>query len=174
MELSIGDPYMTKDCVSLMVKVLLSPSSLKEIDICSVEWTSNNVGNFALLENNKNIRILWFKVYHEDFEEDSPDLNPVIPAIAKALRNNDSLVHLGIPPCEKPHIHRFDIEHESVVALSEMLRVNSTLEYLDVFTPLACDDIRVLLSALQDNYTLEQLHLWNERIMISDPDIDSD
>ena len=95
-------------------------------------------------------------------------------AVAKALHNNDSLIHLGIPPCEEPCIERFDIEHDSVVALSEMLRVNTTLQHLDVFTPLNIDDIQVLASALQDNDTLEHLHLWNERIMISNPDLESD
>ena len=169
MELEIGDPYMTEECVSLMVEVLLCPSSLRKITLRSVKWTTNNVGNFAQLENNRNIMTLQFRVFHEDFEEDPRDLNPVIPAVAKALHNNDSLVRLGIPPCAKPHIENFDIEHDSVIALSEMLRVNTTLKHLDVFTLLTCNDIQVLASALQDNHTLEQLHLRNERIMIINP-----
>ena len=166
--LEIGDPYMTDECVSLMIKVLLSPSSLEEVTISCIEWTTGNTGNFMLLESNKNIRSLHFRTFHEHFENDL-DLNPIIPAVARALHNNDSLLHLGIPPCEEPHIERFDIEHESVIALSEMLRVNTTLAHLDVFTPLACDGIQILVSALQDNDILEHLHLWNERIMISNP-----
>ena len=110
-------------------------------------------------------------MYHEIFEH-ALDLNPVIPAVARALHKNDLLIHLGIPPCEEPRIERFDIEHENVVALSEMLRVNTTLEHFDVFTPLTCDDIQVLASALQDNDTLEEIHLWNERIVISNPELD--
>ena len=172
MKLEIGDPYMTEECVSSMVKVLLSPSSLKEVTIHSIKWTTGNTGNFALLESNKNIWALHFRVFHEDFEDDQYDslnLNPVIPAVAKALHKNDSLIHLGIPPCEAPDIELFDIEHGSVVSLSEMLRMNTTLEHLDVFTPLTCDDIQILVSALQDNDTLEHLHLWNERIVILNP-----
>ena len=170
MELEIGDPYMSEESVSLMVEVLLSPSSLYRVILSSIQWTSKNVANFALLENNKNIAILHFDVFHEEFEDDPRSLNPVIPAVAKALHKNDTLVHLGVPPCEKPHIHNFDIEHESVVALSEMLEVNKTLEHLDVFTFLTCHDIQVLVNALEENYTLEQLHLRNERIEISNPD----
>ena len=171
-ELAIGDPFMTEECVSLMVKVLLSPSSLEEVTIRSVEWTTGNIGNFKLLESNKNISSLQFRVYHEAIKEDryTIDLNPVIPAVAKALHKNDSLLYLGIPPCKKPHVEYFDIEHESIVALSKMLRVNKTLKHLDVFTPLTCDDIQSLASALQGNDTLEHLHLWNERIVISTPE----
>ena len=167
MELKIGDPYMSEECVSLMVEVLLSPSSLYRVILSSIQWTTKNVANFALLENNKNIAVLHFEVFNEDFKDDPRSLNPVIPAIAKALHKNDTLVHLGVPSCEKPHIHYFDIEHESVVALSEMLEVNKTLKHLDVFTFLTCHDIQVLVNALEENYTLEQLHLQNERIQIS-------
>ena len=48
--------------------------------------------------------------------------------------------------------------------------MNTTLKHLDVFTPLDVDDIHILISALQVNHTLEHLHLWNECIMISNPD----
>ena len=174
MNLKIGDPYMTEECVSLMVKVLLSPSSLSDVTISCIKWTTGNTGNFALLESNKNIWALQFRVFHGDFEDDPLNLNPVIPAVAKALHKNDSLIRLGIPPCEAPDIECFDIERDSVVALSEMLRVNTTLEHFDVFTPLSCDDIQVLVSALQDNDTLEEIHLWNERIMILNPRTESD
>ena len=171
MKLVIGDPYMTEECASLMVKVLLSPSSLKEVIIGGIKWTTGNTGNFALLESNKNIYSLHFRMFHEEFEFTCTlNLNPVIPAVANALHKNDSLIHLGIPPCEEPHIERFEVERDSVVALSEMLQVNTTLKHLDVFTPLDVDDIHILVSALQVNHTLEHLHLWNECIMISNPD----
>ncbi|MCG8622709.1 MAG: hypothetical protein MJE68_12035, partial [Proteobacteria bacterium] len=126
-ELTIGDPYMTEECVSLMIKVLLSPSSLKNLTISSVEWTTGNSGNFMLLESNNNIQSLHFNKFHKEFEYDHRglNLNPVIPAVAKALHKNDSLIHLGIPPCKKPCTEFFEIKRDSVVALSEMLRVNT-------------------------------------------------
>ena len=164
--LMIGDPYISEECVSLLIKALLSPSSLTHICLDSVIWTTKNVTNFALLENNKNIKVLHFLTFHSEFD-DPLDLNPVIPAVAKALHNNDTLLHLGVPPCTKPHINDFNIEHVCVVALSEMLNVNRHLEHLDVYTHLTWNDIQVLGNALQDN-TLK-LHLCNEHIKITNP-----
>jgi hypothetical protein len=166
-ELTIGDPCMTEECVSSMVKVLLSPSSLIDVTISSVKWTTGNVRNVSLLRRNKNIQTLLFENSQEQFQDDRQDmtldLNPVIQAVAKALHKNDSLLHLGMECFE-------DRKHESIVALSKMLRVNTTLERLDVLIPLTCDDIQVLASALQVNDTLEHVRLWNERIVISNPE----
>ena len=168
-ELKIGDPYMSEECVSLIVEVVFSPSSLEKIFFKSIKWTSNNIDNFTLLENNKNIMVLIFDFYHQDFEDNALSLNPVIPAVAKALHKNSTLYHLGVPACEhnNPEDNSFDLKHENVVALSEMLKVNKTLKHLDIFIYLTYRDIQVLLGALQENHTLEQLHLCNGCIRIS-------
>ena len=120
--------------------------------------------------------VLIFDFYHQDFEDNPLSLNPVIPAVAKALHKNDALYHLGVPGCELhiPDDSNFDLKHENVVALSEMLKVNKTLKHLDIFIHLTYRDIQVLASALQENHTLEQLHLCNDCIRISKSFVDSD
>ena len=49
-EFKIGDPYMSEECVSLMVEVVFSPSSFEMIFLCSIKWTSNNIDNFTVGE----------------------------------------------------------------------------------------------------------------------------
>ena len=118
-KLSIGDPRMSDKSVIEMVKVLLSPTSLKEVTFCGVFWTCKRAENFALLKQNNNITTLTFeRNYDYSFH-----LDPVIPAIAEALHVNKSLQVLKMPPCNNHDDAEEDvrIRHESIVALSTML-----------------------------------------------------
>ena len=164
-KLSIGDPRMSDKSVIEMVKVLLSPTSLKEVTFRGVFWTCKRAENFALLKQNNNIATLTFeRNYDYSFH-----LDPVIPAIAEALHVNKSLQVLKMPPRYSHDDAEEDvhIRHESIVALSTMLRVNKTLKRLDIFASLACDDIAFLSDALRFNYTLQTLNVSNKRINIS-------
>ena len=164
-KLNIGDPRMLDKSVIEVVKVLLSPTSLKDVTFRGIFWTHKRAENFALLKKNNNIANLTFeRNYDHDFI-----LDPVIPAIAEALHENKSLQILKMPPCNHPDDVEDDvnIRHESIVVLSRMLRVNTTLKRLDVFVSLTCEDIAFLSDALRFNYTLQTLNVGNRRIHVS-------
>ena len=175
-KLEIGHRRMSNECVSEIVKALLSPTSLKKITFHGISWTRRSVQNFKLLKKNHNISSLTFvRDYDYDFH-----LDPIIPVIAEALHVNKSLKVLKVPP----YYHNSDdleedvhVSHESVTALSMMLKVNTTLKRLDIFAPLTCDDVSFLSSALRFNYTLEKLNIGNKRIRVlhySDSESESD
>ena len=73
-KLKIGDPRMLDESVTEMVKILLSPTSLKDITFRGVYWTHKRAENFALLKQNINIVTLTFeRNFDYDFQ-----LDPVI------------------------------------------------------------------------------------------------
>ena len=174
-KLIIGDPGMSDESVSEMVKALLSPTILKNVTFCGIVWNSKCTDSFTLLKTNNNITALNFVgKFNYTFY-----LDPVIPIIAEALHVNKSLQTLRMPP----YGGRDDVEeevritHESIIALSRMLKVNTTLKRLDIFAPLSCDDIAFLADALRFNYTLKKLNISNDRVTIShysDSDSDED
>ena len=151
-KLEIGEQDMQhEDIILQMLKTVLSPSSLVKVRFWYYNWTPNHAQAFNLLEANNNLVSLKFRVC-------SGELNLVALIIAQALRMNTSLKVLGIPSCESWVVT--PIGYDSVVALSEMLKVNCTLKKLLIETEtITIDDIYILNSALQENSVITELHL---------------
>ena len=166
---------MYSDSVELMIEKILS-SSLEHVHIHSVQYTEESASKFTSLERNQRLVSLHFKNCA------SRGLNSVISYVAKALHKNDTLRILGISSPEdtsltfvspleevdKSRSHLLNeciIDNDSIQALSEMLKVNKTLETLAIIsTKLSKDNVLSLCDALQG--TLRNLVLDTELIKI--------
>ena len=167
--LIIGNQDISNECVALLIETVLSPASLNEVELWSLQFTDENVRRFKLLENNSNLCKL-------KFINCSVGLELAVPYVAEALHKNESLTLLGIPYKTPNSIYiskeltlidslfaeqnEYDINfgESSIRALSEMLKVNKTLKCLIICaTNLSNEDILTLISALQVNSTLKSL-----------------
>lgn len=153
---------MSVECVALLVETILSPASLKDVDLWWLQFTTDSACKFKLLENNSNLTRL-------EFINCSIGLDLTVPYVAEALSKNELLEVLGMPskPSEKRMLMSIfmrqyecavDIGESSVKALSEMLKVNKGLKHVCIYAKnLNDDDVQILVSALQENSTLESL-----------------
>ncbi len=85
MELTVGDEYMRHDCVELLLKAVLSPSSLEHLTLLSMDLPSLSL---APLKGNCNITTLEFEGCTLGSED--------ISCIAEVLHSNITLTTLGI------------------------------------------------------------------------------
>ena len=174
-DLKIGDKDMSVECVTLLVETVLSPASVEDVELWWLQFTAESASKFKLLENNSHLSSL-------EFINCPVGLDLTVPYVAKALHKNESLEGLGIPS-KGPEEHilfgllvrnnecNIDIGKSGVRALSEMLKVNKGLKHLCICTKnLNDDDVQILISALKENSTLEnlgfhhQIKLFNERL----------
>ncbi len=147
--LVIGDGRMQRDCVELLPKTVLSPSSLEQLTLLSMDLTSLSL---APLKGNCNITTL-------EFEECTLG-SKNISCIAEALHSNTALTNLAI---------RIYIESDTsqptyaLRALSKALKGNQSLKKLRVSlkpdSVLGKQGARALVGALKYNHTLERLEL---------------
>ena len=161
-ELIIGELNMSSDSVELMIEKILSSSSLKHVHIVGIQFTEENASKFKLLENNKKLVSLQFKSYY------GMNLYLVVQYVARALHKNKTLKMLQVPPFNglddetyipgdeldakeiEEYFHKCN--DDSVNALSEMLKLNKTLQTLVICsTDLTSDNVFTLRDALQEN-----------------------
>ena len=160
-ELKIGGNDLPSGTI---IEMILSPSSLEEVELWRLNFTFVNVSRFQLLECNMNLVTL-------KFSGSVGGLELAIPHMAKALHNNVSLKALRISDfsCIRVicgYINQFELQQcefgadSSVKALSEMIKVNKTLERLEILTnKLTMNHVLALTEALQKNATLQRLIL---------------
>ena len=167
---------MSSECVTLMVETVLSPSSLSNIDLWEIHWTTETASKMKLLENNITLASLKFM--------NCFGLDLAVPHVAEALHKNKSLRTLGIPSKYSPkkvtprpvtiYENPYGENDIDVKSLSEMLKVNKTLKKLETHTiKLTRDDVYTLNDALQDNKTLKHLVLHPKVVKVIDPRIRS-
>ncbi len=161
-KLDIGDKRMQHDCVELLLKTVLSPSSLKHL----VLYVGLTTSSFEHLKENRNITVLALR--HVTMG------TKTISRISQLLHRNTTLENL-----------RFILSSDSIPgikdelrALSCALKVNRSLKTLGLFcvtslfahlvhevitgSPhhiLPREEVRALVGALQYNQTLEKLQL---------------
>ena len=164
--LNIGDENMPPDCVKVMVETLLSPSSLKYLQLWWMSYSPESACSFRVLENNTNVTDL-------QLINNVDGINLVLTHIAKALHKNESLKILEISVGMIADNNQFkidyrfgyDLEIDSVKALSEMLKVNKTLNTLEILAnKLTRDEVMLLSDALKENTTLGYLRLHPDTI----------
>ncbi len=153
-KLKIGEKRMQRDCVQLLLKTVLSPSSLEYLTLWSVDLTSLSL---APLKGNCNITTL-------EFEEcclGSKDIS----CIAEVLHSNTTLTTLRIGRLAFPVHIQSDTSKttDALIDLSEALNVNRSLKELTVLlysdSVLGRQGVRALVGALQYNRTIEDLNL---------------
>ncbi len=152
--LVIGDKRMQRDCVKLLLKTVLSPSSLEHLTLWSMDMTPLSL---APLKGNCNITTLEFKECTLGSED--------ISCIAEALHTNSTLTTLGIGEQILPVFIRSDTSQttDTLRDLSKALKVNRSLKELLVSlepdSVLRREGVRALVGAFQYNRTLERLKL---------------
>ena len=153
----------------LVIETLLSPSSLTELTLRKLNCTAEGASKFQVLENNNNLTTLKFSMLS--------GCNLAALHIAKALHKNMCLKIIDMEEDLNKHalgLHhqylyfigrlscledaRADyIEADGILALSEMMEVNQTLETLQNLF-INCDvNITTLHNALKRNNTLRTL-----------------
>ena len=190
-ELKIGDKNMSSECVVQTVEIILSSSSLEKVELWWIQCTPEVASKFTLLGCNNNLVSL-------RFVNCFVGVNLVISYITKALHKNDSLKTLGLPSryaewfqcpscyaklekfegrkdhkCDTNLDYECDIGTNNVKDFAEMLKMNQTLEELQIVTSkLSLDDVKLLRDALQENQTLKHLFL-HQKVFELDPRIAS-
>ncbi len=153
-KLIIGDKHMQRDCVELLLKTVLSPSSLEHLTLWEVDFPSLSL---APLKGNCNITTLEFW--------GGTLGSKAISCIAKALHSNTTLTTLGIGIDYSPVHIRSDTSQttDALRDLSKALKGNQSLKELTVLlnpvSVLGSEGARALVGALQYNRTLECLDL---------------
>ncbi len=140
-ELAIGDDTMTWEHTEMMLEAVLGPSSLESLQLFSVCLTPR-VATLLQADNHNLIKLcLAFCTAG------------TISHISKGLHNQTTLRELRVFTSEQ-------LTTDDVKALSEMLRKNQSLKAM-TFAPqdFTREDVETLVSALQDNHTLEHLYL---------------
>ena len=141
----VGDETMTDECVAELIKIVLSPSSLKELELWFSQWSSESANKFDLLETNCNLVSVEFHKCFVGFDE-------VIYVVADALKKNRTMRILSMP-------QNFLIEPLLVHRLSNMLTVNQTLEKVEM-TLYGYQSISIIKSTLQsDKLRNIQVHI---------------
>ena len=189
-KLKIGHKDVPSEAI---VETILSPSSLEEVELWLLNYTDVDGSKFQLLKCNRNLKKL-------KFINSSDGLKLVIPHVTKALHNNLSLKMLGIgldairmrrlenfqPGFYEGHLQNFrdvyynereclevGIDDDSVKAIAEMIKVNTTLEKLELLKfGLTTDHFLILKDALQMNKTLKNIYIHRKASQI-DPRITS-
>ena len=168
-KLKIGDEYVPSEAT---VEAILSPSSLEEVELLWLNYTSVDISKFQLLEYNRNLKKL------NIFD----GLKQAIRYVAKALHNNVSLKTLVIRTefdvQQKLRSEDFYLEYSRILhgrsneqchgvdddfkAIAEMIKVNTTLEDLTLrVSELSKDHVITLNDALQNNQTLQCVFVPN-------------
>ncbi len=137
-ELAIGDEGMTHE---MMSEAVLGPSSLELLKLFNVDFTPRVI---SLLQDNQNLIklsvIACISVTH----------------IAEGLHRQTTLRELCV--CTFVGIEQPPID-DIILSLSEMLRRNQSLKSMTLRADFTQQNVQTLVSALQDNHTLEQLYL---------------
>ena len=131
----VGNATMTDKCVAELVEIVLMPSSLKELELWFSKWTFESANKFNLLRTNCNLISLEF---HKCFA----GVDKVIPIVAEALQENKTMRKLSMP---KSYFIRRDL----VDKLSNMLKVNQTLQKVEMSVNYGCSSISTIESVLQ-------------------------
>lgn len=144
----IGDEGMPAEYTELMMKTVLSPSSLTELAIFGLDLTSC-YAVFTFLEDNSNLT--WLTTHFCKIGSHGTS------CLANALHKNTTLKTLQLFMLQVPLSGL--IGTEGALALSKMLKINSSLEWLriDADNSLGYDGIGAILSSIQDNSTLKEL-----------------
>ena len=176
-KLKIGDNNMSPECVASIVEVLLSSSSLENLELWWIICTPESAIKWKLLGNNNKLTSL-------RLINTFGGINLALTYITKALQKNESLKSLEVLPSLEfkyidsdntvSSIRAIEIDTVSVKLLSEMLMVNNTLTNLTLISSkLTRDNVLTLSDALQCNSTLECLDLLkvpqmiDKRIMVA-------
>ena len=117
-KLIVGDEAMTEECIVQLVEVVISPSSIEELELWLSQWTKESANKFDLLKTNCNLISLEF---HKCFRY----FDVVIPVVADALHSNRTLRTLSMP-------QTYSVSNRLLHMLIEMLEVNQTLEKLEM------------------------------------------
>ena len=169
-KLKIGDKNMSPECIASMVEVLLSSSSLENLELWWITCTPESVIKWKLLENNNKLTCLrLINIFG--------GINQALTDIAKALQKNESLKTFVVLSSLKSKYAddtnaasnecAIGIDTVGVKLLSEMLMVNNTLTNLTLnSSKLTRDNVVTLNDALQHNSTLKFLGLLEVPQMI--------
>ena len=139
-KLKIGDDNMSAECIAELVEIVISPSSLEELELWLSNWTVESANNFSLLRTNLNLTSLEFHKCLNGF-----DL--VIPVVADALRKNKTMRTLSMS-------QNYVISVNLANKLSSMLTVNDTLK-------------KIVCGPLRDHATEHDMLMYNERMIFS-------
>ena len=138
-ELMIGDRNMPPECVQLMMKTVLSPSSLEVLNVWGVDLTF--YGNcFSPLAENHNLARL---------ELGCKCGGEVVSCLASSLFNNSTLRVLQMG---------YQSGNEGAILCSKMLKVNRSLEEFG-FPNREHSEVCAIIDSLQHNHTLKILYI---------------
>jgi hypothetical protein len=145
----VGDDTMTSECVAKLVETLLS-SSLEELELWFSQWTSESASKFDFLRTNRNLISLEFHKCFIGFDK-------VISVLAEALQENKTMRKLSMPQSYCIGRGFVDDDYDrglsnrdfEVVNLSNMLKVNQTLEKVEMSVQNGCLSISIIESVLQ-------------------------
>ncbi len=155
-ELAIGHSGMQRVCVELLLKTVLSPTSLEHLALWGVDLTALS---FAPMEDNHTLATL--KLYQCTLGSED------LAFIAAIVQGNTTLksLHVGDGDCHVPvHIQSSASQTEDALrVLSQALKVNRSLKLLSLhlssYSALGREGVRALVGALLYNQTLEHLKL---------------
>ncbi len=140
-KLEIGDHKMTRKHTEMMLEAVLCPSSLESLYLAHVHLIPRAA---TLLQHNHNLIELTVRGC----------IPGTISHIAEGLHSQTTLRELQVQ-----YIRSQQPTTDDIIALSEMLRKNQSLKTMTLLVMVMRQDVQPLVSALQDNHTLEQLHL---------------
>ena len=131
---------------AIVIDTIFSESSLTKVELHKLKCTAEGANKFQVLESNRNLTILTFG--------HCVGLNMALLHIANALHKNVSLKELYFRVNSDAKNDTVGLETDGVLALSEMVRVNSTLQKLESVYVLNNINITSLNDAMNNNETL--------------------
>ncbi len=140
-ELKIGDEGMSREDMEMMSEAVLCPSSLESLKLFNVDFTPRV--NSLLQDNHNLIKLSVMSCIS-------------VTHIAEGLHRQTTLRELCV--CTFVGIEQPPTD-SIILSLSEMLRRNQSLKSMTLRADFTQQNVQTLVSALQDNHTLEQLYL---------------